>query len=137
MTRPNTVIFALVLLFFMLIYSVWKTYASVESLWFADTSLSGGVFIQGFWLSFLILNIAIPIGLGFAAFTQRNWARVALVIYFVVGWILVIFIEVNDGNSATLLKFDLLGYIGVEIVIIILLFAPESSKWFCARQQSA
>ena len=113
-------------------YSVWETYVSVESITSENDRASFRDFMRWFWWSFLILSIAVPASLGFAVFAQRHWARVTLALYFVVEWVLTSLVAVNDNDTASLLRFDVLVYVVVELSIIVLLFTAPSSEWFRA-----
>jgi hypothetical protein len=126
--RPNSVFYAVILLFITLLVGVVRSFFELSSLG-EEVSIAFVIVIQLFVLMILALFF-------YMIWIGKNWARITLLVFFVIGIIFYVDSVFNVIMNYSVLKvFDIFGFIGfIQIVLqltaLILLFSKSSSLWF-------
>jgi hypothetical protein len=122
--RPVFVTTALVLLWLLLAFKALGSITQVRALANSSDPVSVGYFayLAGlvFVPAFLLMKIA----------HAADWARIALLIVYVLNLLFRIFLFVNNGIFTLSLAAWLIVPASIELIALALLFLPRSSHWF-------
>jgi hypothetical protein len=125
--RPVIVTIALALLWTLLTFAALGSLSHVQTLESATDpwSVAYLAYLAGMVLApaFLLANIA----------RARNWARIALLVLYLLNFMFRVFLFVNDGQFTFSIVAWLFIPAIIELIAFILLFLPSSGDWFGGR----
>lgn len=101
------------------------------SVWDVVSAVSEEESVESYYfLSLLAALTILPVIFTLAAFFRRNWGRIALAVITGLGLVSVPLFALFFEELAGPLDAETVLYTVAEIVVIVLLFVPVSSKWY-------
>ena len=127
--RPALVTIALVLLWILLTIPAWGTIAELMT----RRDLSNPFSVA--YIAYLAVLALVPAFLLANVARARNWARIALLIFYAADLLFRIFLSVNAARTGGSSEPGTLLPAVFEAIAFTLLFVPQSNRWFRARTE--
>ena len=91
--------------------------------------------VSGIYLLAIVVTFgAVLLSFTYATLQRRNWARWALLMYLINGWLLTARHISHDFDRTPLLGSLAVATTGMELLAVWLLFTGIGAKWFSARK---
>jgi hypothetical protein len=127
--RPVFITIALTLLWILLAMTALGSIAHLRSLENPGDAGSFG------YIAYLAGMVLVPAFLLAKIAQARNWARIALLILYVLNLLLRIFLFVNDGQFTVSVAAWFMVPAFVASIAFMLLFLPRSGRWFATMRR--
>lgn len=128
--RPVFVTIALALLWILLALTALGSIGQLRIL--TNPSDPGSVG----YVAYLAGMVLVPAFLLAKIGQARNWARIALLVLYVLNFLFRIFLFVNDGQFPAALAVGFVVPAFFESIAFVLLFLPRAGRWFGANHRS-